>query len=74
MHLQLQNKKKNDTTRTHLKHFENNDEAKTNSLKNTGSTYESIIQFGEVRGCVGVGEANTNRRLQEEQVGLWQEQ
>ena len=72
MHLQLQ--KKNDTTRTHLKHFENNDEAKTNSLKNTGSTYESIIQFGEVRGCVGVGEANPNRRLQEEQVGLWQEQ
>jgi len=61
MHLQLQNKKKNDTTRTHLKHFENNDEAKTNSLKNTGSTYESIIQFGEVRGCVGVGEANPNR-------------
>jgi len=72
MHLQLQKKKKM-TPCTHLKHFENNDEANTNSLKNTETTYESIIQFGEVRGCVGVGEANPNRRLQEEQVGLCQE-
>jgi hypothetical protein len=42
--------------------------------KESETTYECIILFGEVRGCVGVGEANPNRRLQEEQVGLWQEQ
>jgi len=60
MHLQLQ-KKKNDTICTHLKHFEKTNEANTNSLKNTETTYESIIQFGEVRGCVGVGEAHPNR-------------
>ena len=35
-------------------------------------TYKIIIEAGEVRGCVCVGEANPNRRLQEEQVGLWQ--
>jgi hypothetical protein len=37
-------------------------------------TYKVIIEFVKVRGCVGVGEANSNRRLQEQQVSLWQAQ
>lgn len=35
-------------------------------------TYKIIIKIGEVRGCVGVGEADPNRRLQEQEVSLWQ--
>lgn len=47
--------------------------SKHTSRKEYSVTYKIIIEVGEVRGSVGVGEANPNRRLHEEQVGFWQE-
>jgi hypothetical protein len=37
-------------------------------------TYKVIIQFVKVRGFVGIGEANPDRRLQEQKVSLWKAQ